>query len=268
MAVSLCETFLSLASSTHRRLARARRVLHQPLEETFTDLNILELKFRHSTEIYSEVFTKRREGVNGADWEWWLTNSSRNLWLGLRIQAKVLHLANNTFEHLHYRDKKTKIYQLHKLQTEAARDGLVPLYCIYAHGVSRKTLRGRQCLNSGHATQSYGCSLVSPAHIARLQVAAETKDLYSVIQAAVPWHCLVCSNCQSQGADLPTRAWVYLQNEFEEMRNVTIDPKQEIRPGPRPNPPKHVIDILEGRITEDPPPNIQGVLVIAPHQNG
>ena len=91
-------------------------MLHQPLEETFTDLNILELKCRHPTEIYSEVFTKRREGVNGADWEWWLTNKSRSLWLGLRVQAKVLHLANNTFEHLHYRRRKTKTYQLHMLQ--------------------------------------------------------------------------------------------------------------------------------------------------------
>lgn len=265
MAVSLCKTFLSLAFSTHHRLARARRVLHQPLEETFTDLNILELKSRHSTEIYSEVFSKRREGVNGADWEWWLTNNSRNSWLGLRVQAKVLHLAKNTFEHLHYRDKKTKIYQLHKLQTEAARHGLVPLFCIYVNGISRKNLQGRQCLNPAYATQSYGCSLVSSAHVARLQAAAETKDLYSVMREAIPWHCLVCSNCQPQGADLPTRAWAYLQNNFVEMRNIaTDDAESEIMPGPRPYPPNYVHNVLEGRINEDEPPNIQGVLVIAP----
>lgn len=268
MAASLCDTFLSLASATHRRLAMARRVLHQPLEETFTDLNILELKRRHPTEIYSEVFTKRREGVNGADWEWWLTNNSKSLWLGLRVQAKVLHLANNAFEHLHYRSGKTKTYQLQKLQAEAARDGLIPLYCIYTHGVSRKTLRGRQCLNPRHTTQSYGCCLVSSAHVACLQAAAETKDLYSVMSAAIPWHCLVCSNCHAHGADLPTRAWAYLQEELGEMREIIADGGSAIRPGPRSNPPRYVLNILEGCIAEDPPPNIQGVLVIAPHENG
>jgi hypothetical protein len=268
MATSLCDTFLSLAFATHRRLARARRVLHQPLEETFTDLNILELKCRHSTEIYSKVFTKRREGVNGADWEWWLTNSSRSSWLGLRVQAKVIHLATNTFDHLHYRSSKTKIYQLHKLQAEAARDGLVPLYCIYMHGVSRRTLRGRQCLSPGHKLQSYGCSLVSAAHVACLHRAARTNDMYSVMSAAVPWHCLVCANCSAHGSDLPTRAWAYLQDQFGEMGKVNADADSVHTPGPRSMPPQYVLNILQGYNVEDPPADIQGVLVIAPREDG
>ena len=88
------------------------------------------------------------------------------------------------------------------------------------------------------------------------------------MRAAVPWHCLVCSNCHAHGADLPTRAWAYLQNEFEEMRKVITDAESAIKPGPSPNPPQYVLNILEGRIAEDPPPNIQGVLVIAPHDDG
>lgn len=268
MATSLCDTFLSLAIATHRRLARARRVLHQPLEETFTDLNILELKCRHSTEIYSELFTKRREGVNGADWEWWLTNSSQSSWLGLRVQAKVIHLATNTFDHLHYRNKTTKAYQLHKLLTEAARDGLIPLYCVYTHGVSRRTLRGRQCLNPGHKLQAYGCSLVSAAHVERLHAKAKMNDMYSVMDAAVPWHCLVCANCSTHGSDLPTRAWAYLQDEFGEMGKVNAEVDFVHMPGPRPSPPQHVLDILQRCTAEDPPADIQGVLVIAPRKDG
>lgn len=264
MATSLCDTFLSLAFATYRRLARARRVLHQPLEESLTDLNILELKCRHSTEIFSEVFTKRREGANGADWEWWLTNSSRSAWLGLRVQAKVIHLATNTFDHLHYRSGKTKIYQLHKLQAEAARDGLVPLYCIYTHGFSRRSLRGRQCLSPDCKLQSYGCSLVSAAHVARLLKAARTNDMYSVMDAAVPWHYLVCANCSEQGSDLPTRAWAYLQNQLGETGKVNAEAESIHMPEPRPRPPQYVLNILQRCIVDDPPASIQGVLVIAP----
>lgn len=269
MVASLCDTFQSLAFATHRRLARARRAGYQPLEETFTDLNILELKCRHPSEIYSQAFSKRREGFNGADWEWWLTNNSRSLWLGLRVQAKVLHLATDTFRHLHYQRGKSKTCQLHKLETEAERDGLVPLYCVYTQGISRRSARGRKCLNPNYTSQSYGCALVSTTHVASLQSASKTNDLYSVMKAAVPWHCLVCCASTAHScSDLPERAWAYLQEEFGEMSSVDIDGEETINLGPRLQPPNYVLNVLESQIVEDPPLSIQGVLVIAPQGNG
>ena len=78
MHTTLCETFRSLAFRTFEQMGRARRVGHQPLEETFTDTNILELKDRHPAEIFCQTFTKPQEGINGADWEWWLTDASKS----------------------------------------------------------------------------------------------------------------------------------------------------------------------------------------------
>jgi hypothetical protein len=48
----LCSTFRSLSFFTWNHLARARRVGHQPLEKTFTDMHMLELKDRHPAEVF------------------------------------------------------------------------------------------------------------------------------------------------------------------------------------------------------------------------
>src|SRR5688572_13448409 len=100
--MSLCETFKNRSSSTWTLLSKAREVDSQLLEETLTDLNLLELKLKHPREIITKSFTKPREGLTGADWEWWLTGP-KSLWLGFRVQAKVLNLRSGMYEHLHYR---------------------------------------------------------------------------------------------------------------------------------------------------------------------
>lgn len=266
MSISLCETFRSLAFSTHSQLAKSRRVGHQPLEETFTDINILELKDRHPFEIYSKTFSKRREGVNGADWEWWITNSSRSTWLGLRVQAKVLHLASDSFPHLHYKSGKPETYQLDKLKLEAARDGLFPLYCLYTHIASGRGLPGLSCQTFPSASESYGCALTSLSHVLSLQVGGEIHDLASVMSGAVPWHCLICCTGYSTG-DLPTRAWAYLQATFDASEAGTLG-GEGVPLGPRPNPPRHVLDAFEGREAEDLPNGLQGVLVISSRDDG
>jgi hypothetical protein len=265
MAISLCETFRSLAFSTHAQLAKGRRVGHQPLEETFTDINILELKDRHPAEIYSKTFSKHREGVNGADWEWWLTNSSRSSWLGLRVQAKVLHLATDSFPHLHYKSGTPKTYQLSKLKSEAARDGLFPMYCFYTHDTSQRTAAAPQCRSFPYAPESYGCALTSIDHVENLQTSGEIHDLASVMSAAVPWHCLVCCSGYSKG-DLPIRARAYLRATFNVGESAAQDKGVGLELISRP--PRHVIDALEGREAEDSPQNVQGILIIAPRDDG
>jgi len=265
MAISLCETFRSLAFSTHAQLAKARRVGHQPLEETFTDINILELKDRHPADIYSKTFSKRKEGVNGADWEWWITNGSRSSWLGLRVQAKVLHLATGTFPHLHYKSGSPATYQLSRLSAEAARDGLIPLYCFYTHGAFQRKAPRYLCGSFPYAREVYGCSLASAEHVSKLQAIGELDDLASVMSAAIPWHCLVCCTGYSRG-DLPKRAWALIQAQFD-LDGVDA-PGNGPRLGPIARPPRHVIDALEGREDGDVPKSVQGILVIAPRDDG
>lgn len=267
MAPTLCETFRSLAFQTHDQLAKARSVGHQPLEETFTDINILELKIRHPGEIYSHTFTKPQEGINGADWEWWLTNQSRTSWLGLRVQAKVLELSSDTFPHLHYVSGNPKTYQLQRLQTEAAKVGMVPLYCFYTLLSAAAGTPGHYCHSYPFAPEFWGCSLAPAQHVAKLQTAQCARDLCSVISGAAPWHCLVC--CQGYGReDLPERAWAYLQAELGVGSADVGGSHEGVAIGLRKRPPQHVYAVIESSVPNEAPSNIRGILVIAPRDDG
>lgn len=267
MAPTLCESFRALAFATHNQLSRARAVGHQPLEETFTDVNILELKVTHPGEIYSHTFTKRQEGTNGADWEWWLTNKSRTSWLGLRVQAKVLELRSDTFPHLHYASGNPKTYQLHRLQSESAKTGMVPLYCFYTLLTTGRVAHKHSCHSYPFAPEFWGCSIAPAQHVAKLQAKNRTNDLCSVISGAAPWHCLVC--CQGYGGnDLPQRAWAYLQREFGISEVGADAPHEGGAVGPRARPPQYVYSVMEGQQPEEAPSHVRGILIVAPRDDG
>ena len=99
--MTLCKTFKRRSLSTWNLLSKGRRIGTQLLEETLTDINLLELKLSHPSEVITTTFTKPKEGTTGADWEWWFTGSS-GYWLGFRVQAKIIELQSSVFEHLHY----------------------------------------------------------------------------------------------------------------------------------------------------------------------
>lgn len=266
MNTTLCETFRSLSFRTFDQIGRARRVGHQPLEETFTDVNILELKDRHPSEILTHTFTKIQEGRNGADWEWWLTDSTMSKWLGLRVQAKVLHLKTNKFEHLHYKPGRSKkTYQLAIFKRECNEHGLIPLYCFYLHTQPTYIFNLKHCRTFLHINESYGCSLATLSHIESLQKNGERKELSAVLQKAYPWHCLVCCSGYG-GATLPERAWAFLTSHMDltiprkKQEKADIGEQQVI--GIRNSPPKYVSDILDGKSIDEIPSTAKGIIII------
>lgn len=265
-STSLCETFRSLAFRTFDQMSMARSVGHQPLEETFTDTNLLQLKVRHPKDIHCRLFTKQQEGVNGADWEWWITDATGSSWLGLRVQAKVLNLEADAFLHLHYKSAKSRSYQLSKLKRECSKDGLIPLYCLYTHEHPVPGAKVGHCGSFAHSPESFGCALLSAGEVEALQKAGETKDRVSVLNKAIPWHCLVC--CSGYGGDhLPERAWALLQkrlnvNVVRKRGRKTAHPTEQVQVGPRSAPPEYVRAILENRPSDTSPSNARGVLII------
>lgn len=269
---TLCESFRSLAFRTFDQMGRAKAVDHQPLEETFTDMNILELKVRHASEIHCRLFNKREEGTSGADWEWWLTNSTGSSWLGLRVQAKVLQLKSDSFPHLHYKSGKSKTYQSTKLKRECAKEGLIPLYGLYVHEEPIPSGPHRRCGSFAHSPESYGCALTSLPHVERLQKDSERNDRIAVLSEALPWHCLVC--CSGYGGeDLPTRAWSLIRGNL----GVSV-PRRQVREtaqalkgisiGPRSQPPEYVRAIFDGRPSDTSPSHARGVLVVQGREDG
>lgn len=239
--MTVCETFRQLSFGTWTHLGRARRIEHQPGEETLTDINVLELKDRHPDEVFTKTFTKPQEGVNGADWEWWFTNSRMNKWLGFRVQAKVLKLSSNRFEHLHYR--KGNSYQSAKLKRSSSAEGLVPLYCVYSHWTGEGKVSVWPCGTFGPAIESFGCALLPVRHIDDLRKASHDNRLGAVIQMSFPWHCLVC--CEGYGgSDLPERAWRLTQELFG-VKPTKRKPKNAPAVGLREQPPRYVKMVVE-----------------------
>jgi hypothetical protein len=253
----LCDTFRALSFRTWDVLAQSRRVGHQPLEETFTDLNLLELKVRHPFEIKTITFTKPQEGINGADWEWWLTDVGHSQWLGIRVQAKVLDLKTNEFKHLHY--KKGKIYQSNKLKSRCAAAGLIPLYCIYVHFEGNPRF-GMRCPSFPPANESYGCSITPISTIDLLRNNGLRKNLGDIGQYCLPWHCLVC--CKGYGGtSLPDRAWSFLIGAFGIEPNP--NPLNDVPvAGPRNAPPDYVVRLLGNEQIEPPDDGIKHITVI------
>jgi hypothetical protein len=99
-----------------------------PGEETLTDINLIELKRTLPPLIYTEKFTRYREGRDtAADWEWWI--GDRDTWLGLRVQAKRLDPYTQRYE-LFAGDRRKALKQGDQFM-EAALSGTERLYPVY-----------------------------------------------------------------------------------------------------------------------------------------
>ncbi|MFN6570864.1 DUF6615 family protein [Dendronalium sp. ChiSLP03b] len=212
MKPTLCDTFRNLALRSWDLLSKGRSVGIQLGEESLTDLNLLELKIRHQSEIYSQTFTKSEESQNGSDWEWWFTGTSGK-WIGFRVQAKIIEFKSDKFKHLHYKSKSD--YQSNILIRSALDNKygvkLIPLYCLYTNYASVTDWKYHK---NYHFQESYGCSLISAFAVVyhRIMDIKKTRIKY-LLPYINPWHELVCSHGY-EDKDLPQRAWTYWKNSI------------------------------------------------------
>lgn len=271
--MNLCKTFQRRAISTWNLLRKARVSRLQLGEETITDINLLEIQYKHPHEVILYKFTKPQESRTGADWEWWLTGPS-GLWLGLRIQAKVLSLETVDFPHMYYRSKSSS-----KDQTELLIEGAlnntpprIPLYCLYVNWDVRQFRYHWRCGTFRLSARSYGCSLVSAFLAKHLKGKIKSSPkLHHMLPYMLPWQCLVC--CRGYGdGDLPQRAYHYwrgailtfdlhMSMQDLEIREALFARYQRIEPTREP--PRYVLQLLEG---DEPDQldnlSLQGVLII------
>lgn len=285
MYSSLCNTFRSQAFWTWDTLAKGRSVNSQIGEETLTDMNILELKLRNPLEVYSRTFTKRQEGNNGADWEWWFTGSSKK-WIGFRVQAKVIDFKTNAFEHLHYRGKKNKEtniypdYQCDILIKKALEKPFprIPLYCLYSNWNTLSSIPW-SCHTYKLTPESYGCSILSAFLVCylRSQGIQKTQQLKALLSYINPWHCLVC--CHGYGdTDLPNRVFEYWRNAILQLEESVFDQVSEsnneqlsgewnslrevyTQIQPSDEVPNYVQSLLNNELEEQPDPNLRTVTI-------
>jgi len=255
--MTIFQTFRNLSHETWTFLEKARGVRHQPLEETITDMHVIELKARHPMEVKTTTFSKRREARTGADWQWWFTNKAKSSWFGVRVQAKILKFVSNRYEALHYKS------QTSVLISDAAKNGLYPLYCFYSQWPLATAIHPKQCGTFPNAPESYGCSLVDAHTISSIKASPNSDSLVSIMAVAYTWSCLVCCNGGQVGApdsDLPGRVRGFLDGVMQSSGapNTTDVPNVISRP------PSYVIATMqnEGDFVDPQDENLAGVMVI------
>lgn len=264
MNTILCNTFKRLALDTWDKIAVSRLANFQLKEETFTDINMLELKLRHSTQVRTKVFSKPEEGKNGADWEWWFHLNGGN-WIGFRVQAKILNINSEEFEHLHYQTPSTGDYQCDKLIKNALTitHPKIPLYCFYLQTDKPDRLTNWTCLSFTSTRDLWGCSLISAFTVKHLRIANQ-RHLRDVENQMKPWHCLVCCSGYGHGNTI-RNIREYAKNNFPmdadmaNELNVTIPDNFETE-----KPPSYVSAIIENENNKEiqpPDKNLDGVMI-------
>ncbi|MEW8524845.1 MAG: DUF6615 family protein [Candidatus Thiodiazotropha endolucinida] len=244
--MELQEIAIKNSGWTWDRLREARSLNYQVGEESITDFLVLNIKKWGKGKIVVDTFTRHKEAVNGSDWEWWFTGPSGK-WLGMRIQAKVLNLISEKYEHLHHNNKNGQ--QVDLLVSDAKINGLVPLYCMYTNWKPGDYQASWKCITFKPSIRHYGAAILSPYKVKSLQ---KTKDnrLASIIDSLRPMHCIFCCTGFSKG-DLPSRALGWLKGagllgepgngSEEEINNITL----------KDSPPYYVTQLLEHNIQDD-----------------
>ncbi len=206
----LCKLAMKNSSWTWSQLRHARKLKFKIGEESITDFVMLNFKRWEEKwgagKFAVKTFNRHEEGLNGSDWEWWFTGPSKQ-WLGMRIQAKVLDLASEKFNHLDYK----KGHQTNLLKNGAKIDGLIPLYCMYSNWDIKKYKLFWSCECCKPTVYHYGTSILDLLTVECFQRKKE-KRLCAILNHLRPMHCIFC--CQKfGGSDLPHRALRYLEKK-------------------------------------------------------
>ncbi|SIT02021.1 hypothetical protein SAMN05421772_112133 [Paracoccus saliphilus] len=208
MRGSLLYSLLELAHATSKNLGFAHRDdVHVSYgEETITETNLLELRRRHPAIITLHTFGKKKEALNGADWEWHIIGRRRKF--RMRVQAK--RLQKNGVLKIPHKVKSSGAQQIDLLIKDAKANRLQPIYCIY----SAENQRNHWAIKptpGDFVEFEYGCLLVS----ANTVKANGPRALGDIETHCIPWHYLV-ERCRYVGAEVSD----ILEVDGSEMRFV------------------------------------------------
>ena len=249
---SLCEDFVDQSRKTWDRLRVSKLAGISISEESITDFNLLDLQIKHPYEIRTQKFNKRREAKVGADWEWWL--GSRNLWLGVRCQAKKIDSANLNYPCIDERNQYGRQIDLLIANSLKHKPPIVPVFIFYNYWDVSRFDPHWLCLTYPKSLEMLGCSISHAVSIKPLLDQGHD-GLRDIERIMYPWSCLVCCTGFSQGnSTLPFRAFDFLYNILEKYVGKQIasdfgaDKRGEFISQA---PPIYVYKILEGELLSE-----------------
>jgi hypothetical protein len=198
-------------------------------EETITETALLNFALQlASSGIVASPYSKPKETVNGADWEWWFTKGKKAV--GFRVQAKRIYPSGS------YQALTPQGSQLAKLIAKAG--DCYPLIAFYNNEFwTPKSLNGdpmpKRCSCPEYKLPSYWGISIASAHAVTVAKSTTFKDLSG---GMIPLHCLLCKNTEGS---LPTRVKTTINKKFR--RDTPVDRKCRVVETPR------IFDDLIGR---------------------
>nr|WP_281719643.1 DUF6615 family protein [Nitrosomonas nitrosa] len=174
-------------------------------EEYFTERLFVSLisRARHLTHFIP--FPPHKEAINGADWEWWISDGRH--WLGLLVQAKALDLKHQRYSKLDYKPRKANRSQLSLLIEDATTRGLTPIVACYNY--SPTSSFAWNCVSIPRDDPLFGCSIID-AVVARELITTGKgkvrKGFASVAALSFPLRCLTACKGFSGGGSVAQRA--------------------------------------------------------------
>ena len=225
----LCERVRKQSRSIWKTLHTAHALGCSVGEESITDYLILELAKGASSGGYSvQAFTKFQESLNGADWELWLTGTSKT-WFGFRIQSKKIRASTLNYPHLHPAPGAGLQTQAHKLVAAAGLVGAVPIYALYSAWPNTAGAPTWNCGTYALDKRLWGMAAVPALTVAML---APANGLAAISPHMIPFQCLICCPAFG-GSDLPTRVHAFARDRSSQQSRL-LD-----------SPPAHVLRLLE-----------------------
>ena len=187
-----------LASGVWRRRGAAKHNGLSFSEETVTEWLLLELALRFPGNVKIVPFTKKKEGLYGADWAWAFIGPDGHTCQGMLVQSKRLDDLDRKYSSLFYRGRTDssgrRPLQVDRLIETARKWNLPPVFAFYNHLDDTSRLSTTACgtLNMMQYPfpESWGVSLASAPHV-RNAMPTNTFDYHHRISR--PFHCLFCS---------------------------------------------------------------------------
>jgi hypothetical protein len=181
--------FEKLASYTWQRILYSEEFKISQGEETITDLNLLEIAMSQYSGVKVIKTAKYDEKNQGADWEWWIGNSSIG-YLRYAVQAKKIDK-----KFIHYKSLGHKVEserQIHILERYARNNGAIPLYCFYNYSKNTDLSPYWHC-NLPPDDKQLGCTVTPLENVKEAldQRGKRTFDYLHKFDSTKPWRCLV-----------------------------------------------------------------------------
>ncbi|MBM4791309.1 hypothetical protein HXP44_04330 [Streptomyces sioyaensis] len=189
-ARSLCRTLRACATRTFERLGDDHFAGSVPGEETYTQLNLQDIRRLHSDRVKVREFQRYEEARNGADWEWWFYSGA--VGFGMRVQAKRAKRGGGyDLEHV---VRSTGARQSQLLVQDALTAECLPAYVLYNHRnwvPTSESGRAVDCRHGRGEQTQLGCTIVSALTVHAVLRTRPVKAAY-VRDQSVPWHRLLC----------------------------------------------------------------------------